>query len=128
MKKKLFFSLIIFSLSLLNATKYSGEIFQLGAGIKNFAIGNCGLTDNNSFATAFWNSALLSSANEDKFELLHAEEFMGLLKYDTASAIFGSKNKFSIMMPGKKVIKKSRPNISNVRISGRRRSKTDTDF
>ena len=82
----------------LSAAKYAGEIFRMGAGVKNFALGNCGLTDENSYALAYWNSALLTKATKNKFEIMHAEEYMGLLTYDTASAIWGNEHKFSIVM------------------------------
>ena len=39
--------MIIFVAIELSATKYAGEIFQIGAGVSNFALGNCGVTDVN---------------------------------------------------------------------------------
>ncbi|MCF7858243.1 MAG: hypothetical protein K9N07_02810 [Candidatus Cloacimonetes bacterium] len=96
---KLLLIMIILFLSLeLSATKYAGEIFQLGAGVRNYALGNCGLTDVNSTSTAFWNPALLNLVTENRFELMHAEEYTGLLTYDTASAIWGKTNKLSIVL------------------------------
>jgi len=97
-KNSLFFVILIFLCSNLFATKYAGEIFRMGAGVKNFALGNCGLTDENSYAPAYWNSALLIKATNNKFEIMHAEEYMGLLTYDTASAIWGNENKFSLVI------------------------------
>ena len=73
------------------ATKYAGEIFDMGAGVRNFALGGCGVSDPNGIALAYWNAALLNKIDENKFELMHAEEYMGLLKYDTFSAILGKK-------------------------------------
>ncbi|MDA3814123.1 MAG: hypothetical protein PF570_07715 [Candidatus Cloacimonetes bacterium] len=82
----------------LSATKYAGEIFQIGAGVRNFALGNCGVSDVNSSSIAYWNSALLMLVEENRFELMHAEEYSGLLSYDTASAIWGKTNKFSVVL------------------------------
>ncbi|MEA2096985.1 MAG: hypothetical protein U9P73_09875 [Candidatus Cloacimonadota bacterium] len=82
----------------LSATKYAGEIFQIGAGVRNFALGNCGVTDVNSSSLAYWNSALLTLVDENRFELMHAEEYSGLLSYDTAAAIWGQTNKFSVVL------------------------------
>ncbi|MDP8203711.1 MAG: hypothetical protein P9L95_04175, partial [Candidatus Tenebribacter mawsonii] len=82
----------------LSATKYAGEIFQIGAGVRNFALGNCGVTDVNSSSLAYWNSALLTLVNDNRFELMHAEEYSGLLSYDTAAAIWGETNKFSVVL------------------------------
>ncbi|MCK4654746.1 MAG: hypothetical protein KAU01_09895 [Candidatus Cloacimonetes bacterium] len=97
MKRSLTFIIILISINL-GATKYAGEIFRMGAGVRNYALGGCGVSDENSFALAYWNSALLSRVKNSKFELMHAEEYMGLLTYDTASAIWGIDNKFSVVI------------------------------
>jgi len=92
--------LLVTSLSVvdLSAEKYAGEIFQMGAGIRNFALGNCGITDSNSNGLAYWNSALLIEDQVTRFELQHAEEYMGLLTYDTFSAIWGNKHKLAAVL------------------------------
>jgi hypothetical protein len=82
----------------LSATKYAGEIFQMRAGVRNFAMGGCGVADHKSFALAYWNPSLLKLVEENRFELMHAEEYMGLLKYDTVSAIWGTKTKMSLVL------------------------------
>lgn len=82
----------------LSATKYAGEIFQIGAGVRNFALGNCGISDVNSSSLAYWNPALLALVEENRFELMHAEEYAGLLSYDTAAVIWGKTNKFSVVL------------------------------
>ncbi len=97
MKRSLTFIIILIAINL-GATKYAGEIFRMGAGVRNYALGGCGVADENSFALAYWNSALLSKVKNSKFELMHAEEYMGLLTYDTASAIWGKDNKFSVVI------------------------------
>ena len=80
------------------AAKYAGEIFRMGAGVRNFALGNIGVSDVDASGLAYWNAALLHFSNESKFELMHAEEYAGLLKYDTASAIWGKENKISLVL------------------------------
>jgi len=96
---KIIIIIIVLFLALeLSAVKYAGEIFQIGAGVRNFALGNCGISDVNSTSIAYWNSALLSQVKTNRFELMHAEEYSGLLKYDTASAIWGKTNKFSVVL------------------------------
>ncbi len=91
---------ILFMLSSINlfAAKYAGEIFRIGAGVRNFATGNTGITNENSPALAYWNSALLAKSKINKIELMHAEEYMGLLTFDTASVIWGNENKFSFVL------------------------------
>ncbi|KQC07200.1 MAG: hypothetical protein APR54_01170 [Candidatus Cloacimonas sp. SDB] len=100
MKKIIILTAIILSIMIsnLNADKYAGEIFQMGAGVRNFALGNCGVSDVGSFGFAYWNAALLNEVKENRFELLHAEEYMGLLTYDTFSAIWGKDQKLSLVL------------------------------
>ena len=88
------------------AEKYAGEIFKMGAGVRNFALGRTGLTDDRSPALAYWNASLLLNQPHPKFELMHAEEFNGLLKYDTFSGSFGRNNKVGFTL--------SRIGINNV--------------
>ena len=93
--------LIILSIFLLgtihlSATKYAGEIFRMGSGVRNFALGNCGISDVDAYGLAYWNPALIAKTEGNKFELMHAEEYMGLLTYDTFSAIWNKQ--FSVVI------------------------------
>lgn len=97
MKKIIIITLLLLSLQL-SATKYAGEIFRMGAGVRNYAMGGCGVSDENTYAIAYWNAALLTKVSQNKFEIMHAEEYMGLLSYDTISAIWGNDNKFSVVI------------------------------
>ena len=72
--------------------KYAGEIFRMGAGVRNFSMGRVGLTDTKSPALAYWNASLLLTLENRPFELMHAEEYKGLIKYDTFSGAFGENN------------------------------------
>jgi hypothetical protein len=92
MKKCLLIILLITTSITLFADKYAGEIFKMGAGVRNFALGRAGLTDINSPANTYWNSSLLLLQEQNTFELMHAEEFNGLLKYDTFSGSIGKDN------------------------------------
>ena len=100
MNKKIVLLLLILTLFsfVLHAEKYAGEIFRMGAGVRNFALGGCGITDTETTALAYWNPSLLANINETKFELMHAEEYSGLLTYDTFSAIVGKNTKFSFVL------------------------------
>ena len=98
MKKIILLVIVIVVCFNLSATKYAGEIFRMGAGVRNFALGNTGVSDVNAAGLAYWNAALLHLSDESKIELMHAEEYAGLLKYDTASAIWGKENKFSVII------------------------------
>jgi len=100
MKRNVVLSVLIILISATNlaATKYAGEIFQMGAGVRNFALGNCGVSDIGSSGLAYWNAALLAEVQSTHFELMHAEEYMGLLAYDTFSAIWGDQFKLSVVV------------------------------
>ncbi len=97
-KIRLFILALLIASSPVMAVKYAGEIFQMRAGVRNYAMGGCGVADKHSFALAYWNSSLLDLVDEDRFEIMHAEEYMGLLKYDTVSAIWGTKTKMSVVL------------------------------
>ena len=102
----LLFTFYIFFPTSLFSEKYAGEIFKMGAGVRNFALGRTGLTDDRSPALAYWNASLLLKQPYPTFELMHAEEFNGLLKYDTLSGSFGRNHRVGFTL--------SRIGISNV--------------
>ncbi|MCL2063278.1 MAG: hypothetical protein FWG98_02765 [Candidatus Cloacimonetes bacterium] len=79
-------------------TKYAGEFFKMGAGVRNFSMGRTGLTDSSSPAVAYWNSSLLLIQENRTFELMHSEEFHGLLKYDTISGSFGENHRIGFTL------------------------------
>ncbi len=98
MRKYIVIILILLLSISLNAEKYAGEIFRMGAGVRNFALGNTGLTDTQTNAIAYWNAALLNKISDTRFEVMHAEEYQGLLKYDTAAAVWGNDQKISVVL------------------------------
>jgi len=84
---------ILLAVSLLygySADKYANEIFMMGAGVRNFSLGRVGVTDSESPAVAYWNSSLLLGREGNTVEIMHAEEFAGMLKYDTVSGVYGN--------------------------------------
>lgn len=78
------------------ADKYAGEIFRMGAGVENFGLGNTGLTNTGTAALAYWNPAFIDRNSSNHFELMHAEEYAGLLAYDIIA--FTYQNKFSMVL------------------------------
>ena len=92
-KNLLILSLLFLSIQL-NATKYAGEIFRIGVGVRNFAIGHSGVTDKESSAIAYWNPALITETNSNFIEFMHAEEFNGLLKNDVVTGVIKQKYSF----------------------------------
>lgn len=97
MKARLTFTLIIaFVIINLNATKYAGEIFRVGAGVRNYALGHNGLTDLKTKTPAYWNAALLSQIKRNNIDFMHAEEFDGLMQNDVISLTL--QNKFALTL------------------------------
>jgi len=100
---------LLLCISVLDAEKYAGEIFRIGAGVRNYALGNTGVSDYNSTSLAYWNASLLSKGDTNGFELMHSEEFMGEVSYDTFSAIWGDNYRYSFVL--------SRIGINNIPIT-----------
>jgi hypothetical protein len=95
MKKYIFILMTVLLLSQTHlwATKYAGEIFKMGAGVRNYSMGKLGVTDRYTPALAYWNASLLLQQEKRAFELMHAEEFHGIVKYDTFSGTIGESNR-----------------------------------
>lgn len=100
MKKIYLMIIIVIIIAPLAADKYAGEIFRMGAGVDNFALGNTGLTNRTSAGLAYWNPAFLAEGKDNHFEIMHAEEYNGLLQYDVISATFGNKISFVVTRIG----------------------------
>ncbi len=98
--KKIFILLIIINLTffLTAFDKYAGEIYEIPVGVRNIALGNTGLTDTKGYAPAFWNAALLPDLENSTLELMHANEFDGLFKYDSFSFYYKSQNSVAISL------------------------------
>lgn len=78
--------------------KYAGEIFYLSPGVANQAMGNTGYTNESSVSATWWNPALLSLNGTNGIELMHAEQFEGLMQYNHISAIFGKQNRMGLVI------------------------------
>ncbi len=102
---KIFLTIVLSSLLLclslsLGAEKYAGEIFYMTPGVSHLAMGNTGITDQSSLSAAWWNPALLAVPGRQGIELMHAEEFEGLMQFNQLSAIW-SADKFRDGNPDK---------------------------
>lgn len=87
--KKFYFTIIIalVSWTMLSATKYAGEIFQLSSGVVNQAMGNTGLTFGASLSSAYWNPALSVNAGIRGVEAVHTSHFDGLMSQNQISIV-----------------------------------------
>lgn len=83
---------------MLQAEKYAGEIFYMSPGVANQAMGNTGLTNADAVSQTWWNPALLALQSSKGVELMHAEQFEGLMQYNHLSAVLGTQNKFGLVI------------------------------
>jgi len=90
-------TLLIFPATLF-ADKYAGEIFYMTPGVANQAMGNTGITNGDALSAAWWNPALLALPGSKGVELMHAEQFEGLLQFNHISAILGNQNRMGLVI------------------------------
>ena len=68
--------------SLVQAAKYAGEPFSLGAGARSLALGGAVVAGPFDAAAAYWNPAGMNYLAERNFTATHAETFGSLLNHD----------------------------------------------
>lgn len=74
--------------------KYSNEFLNIGAGARGLAMGNAQVASTSDGTAGYWNPAGLTGVTDyPQINLMHAEYFAGIGKYDYASLIFPSANK-----------------------------------
>lgn len=83
MKFLINFLVIIGSITLVFAQKYSNEFLNIGVGARALGMSNSIIASNNDVTAGYWNpSALLLQKNTIELGLMHAEYFAGIAKYD----------------------------------------------
>jgi hypothetical protein len=82
--------------------KYSNEFLNIGAGARGLAMGSAQVASVNDGTAGYWNPAgLVGVKNDPQVNLMHAEYFAGIGKYDYLSAAFPtSNNKRTIAITG----------------------------
>src|SRR5215210_6938116 len=82
--------------------KYSNEFLNIGAGARGLAMGGSQVASVDDGTAGYWNPAgLVGVKNHPSLNLMHAEYFAGIGKYDYASVAFpGSGNKRTIAITG----------------------------
>ena len=74
--------------------KYSNEFLNIGAGARGLAMGGAQVASVNDGTAGYWNPAGLVGVHDyPQVNLMHAEYFAGIGKYDYASIAFPSSNK-----------------------------------
>ena len=95
-------SLLLFLSATAQFRKYSNEFLNIGAGARGLAMGSSQVASVNDGTAGYWNPAgLVGVKDYPQINLMHAEYFAGIGKYDYASVVFpGSNNKRAIGITG----------------------------
>ncbi|HEX7903234.1 MAG TPA: PorV/PorQ family protein [Chitinophagaceae bacterium] len=73
--------------------KYSNEFLNIGAGARGLAMGSAQVASINDGTAGYWNPAgLVGVKDNPQLNLMHAEYFAGIGKYDYASIAFPASN------------------------------------
>ncbi len=73
--------------------KYSNEFLNIGAGARGLAMGGAQIASVKDGTAGYWNPAgLVYVTNQPQLNVMHAEYFSGIAKYDYASLAFPSKD------------------------------------
>ena len=73
--------------------KYSNEFLNIGAGARGLAMGSAQIASVNDGTAGYWNPAgLVGVKDHPQLNLMHAEYFAGIGKYDYASIVFPTAN------------------------------------
>ena len=92
----LLFSLTIFFCNKVSAqfAEYSNEFLNIGAGARGMAMGNAQVASVTDGTAGYWNPAGLVNVKDDpQVNLMHAEYFAGIGKYDFANLVLPLKDK-----------------------------------
>jgi hypothetical protein len=98
MKRTLFYFTLLTAVISTTATaqfrKYSNEFLNIGAGARGLAMGGAQAASVNDGTAGYWNPAgLVGVKDHPQLNIMHAEYFAGIGKYDFASLAFPSANK-----------------------------------
>src|ERR1700761_7435818 len=82
--------------------KYSNEFLNIGAGARGLAMGSSQVASVEDGTAGYWNPAgLVGVKDNPQINLMHAEYFAGIGKYDFASIAFpGNNNKRTFAITG----------------------------
>src|SRR5829696_8833213 len=73
--------------------KYSNEFLNIGAGARGLAMGSAQVASVNDGTAGYWNPAgLVGVKDHPQLNIMHAEYFAGIGKYDYASIAFPTNN------------------------------------
>ena len=73
-------------------TTYSNEFLNIGAGARGMSMGNAQVASITDGTAGYWNPAALTYVKEPQLNLMHAEYFAGIGKYDYANLVLPLKD------------------------------------
>lgn len=76
--------LLLIALQNLNAfgIKYGNEFLKFGTGVRENSLGGAVISNSQPVVSAYWNPALLSRAADPEIQIMHTEEFAGVVNND----------------------------------------------
>lgn len=87
------FTVFLFQFTSAQFRKYSNEFLNIGAGARGLAMGSAQVASVTDGTAGYWNPAgLVSIKDYPQINLMHAEYFAGIGKYDYASIAFPTAN------------------------------------
>src|SRR5688572_22686991 len=94
----LFLSMLLCQYSRAQFRKYSNEFLNIGAGARGLAMGSAQVASVNDGSSGYWNPAgLVNIKDHPQLNLMHAEYFAGIGKYDYASLALPLKDKKRVL-------------------------------
>jgi hypothetical protein len=92
------FAIVLAQASYAQFRKYSNEFLNIGAGARGLAMGSAQIASVSDGTSGYWNPAgLVNVKDHPQLNLMHAEYFAGIGKYDYASLVFPLKNNKSVL-------------------------------
>src|SRR5262245_32632112 len=86
-------TIFLSSISSAQFRKYSNEFLNIGAGARGLAMGGAQVASVNDGTAGYWNPAGLTGVKDHpQVNLMHAEYFAGIGKYDFGSIVFPASN------------------------------------
>ncbi len=68
--------------------KYAGEFLKYGSSVREMSLGGAMLAAPSPVAAPYWNAAALANSQRLSVQLMHSEEFAGVLKFDQLALVF----------------------------------------
>lgn len=75
--------------------KYAGEFLKYGSSVREMSLGGAMLAAPSPVAAPYWNAAALANNQRLSAQLMHSEEFAGILKFDQLAVVIPNRQRNS---------------------------------